>query len=467
MNTPVVTGWGGPARLLSAVTVAAGGAAGMFWLVELARQAQADAPAVIFFGAFTLMLAITSCYGWAMDLLWRRTHRQATDALSDFKEEFAARVSHELRTPLTGIVGYARLLDDDSLAGEDAEAVRAVISQSAELSRLIDDLVSSARLDAGLLEVERRPVWLLDEVNTVADFMRLLGTEVEVRCRDAQVLVDPECLRQMLRNLLVNAERHGGPSISVRGQTSGQNYVLQVVDNGPGLPQSLLDRDPFSRFNRSGDSPGGSVGLGLAMVRELAEVTDCQVDHRRLYGETHFIVTIPLAGPARLTMPSLDVDSLVATLPRLARSAGASITHVGGQGVGLVAKVGDEPSRNGLEPLDDHRRSMETPGTGHSPVDQERAHRVRVLGVKDERPVFLGKSGCPAGVDQEQRLPRTEETYWQRHLARCQAQSGKIHETPSLLVPIVGERVDDVFEGRDRDPGPGCDIGKGGGTEAP
>lgn len=298
----------GPARLLSAITVAAAAATAVFWLVVTAASQGHDLRFVVLFGAFALMLSITGCYGWVIDRVWRRTYREASEAVSAFNDDFIARVAHELRMPLTGIVGFAQMLEPGTEAAE--EPVRQVIAQSAELSRLIDDLVTTARIDAELLTTEPETVSVKEEAEIVAEFVRLLGAEVSVELSDAQVEVDRDHFRHILRNLLVNGYRHGSHRVSVRGQACGDEYVCQVVDQGAGIPEEM-EKQLFTRFVHQGDVGRlpGSMGLGLAVVGELAERMKCAISYRRIKGETHFVITLPIAEGSRKRERGVHLDS--------------------------------------------------------------------------------------------------------------------------------------------------------------
>lgn len=228
--------------------------------------------------------------------------------MARFKDEFLANVSHELRTPLTGIVGFSHLLVNSPLSEESAEAVDYIIGQSAELSRMVDDLLAVARADAGLLSFCPESVSVINEVEEVIEYMKLVGAEVEIQCHDARVWVDPERFRQILRNLLVNAHQHGRPGIRITGQELQDTYVCHVVDRGPGV-KSEVEKRLFTRFiHPGGQRVSGSLGLGLAVVHELSKLMGCEVTYRRIRGETHFVFSVPLASTQ--TQPS-KMDKLV------------------------------------------------------------------------------------------------------------------------------------------------------------
>ncbi|HLU31443.1 MAG TPA: HAMP domain-containing sensor histidine kinase [Acidimicrobiia bacterium] len=291
----------GPARLLSVVTVAAAGATALFWLVSRMRGGPAGAEAaLVLMAAFGVLLAVAGGYGWTMDRVWRRTRAAAVDELTLFKDDFVARVSHELRTPLTGIVAAARTIDLEQLDGDAAVSIGSMVSRSAELSGIVDDLIVAARADAGLLTVEPVPASLMEEVEAVVDYIRLLGGGAAIECQDASVLVDPERFRHILRNLLVNAHRHGLAPVSIRGQASGDHYICQVVDSGEGIDAEVA-ATMFRRFVHTGASgrEAGSLGLGLAVARELAAQMNTEISYRHINGETHFVLIVPLAGVRR------------------------------------------------------------------------------------------------------------------------------------------------------------------------
>lgn len=291
-------GRAGQARLPSMIGAAALGALALLLVVDATGRAGRDTKLLIVLGAFAIMLTITVCFGWSIDRAWARARRSAERRVSSFNDEFVARVSHQLRTPLTSIVGYAQLIE--ARTDEDTEAVTTVIAQSVELSCLVDDLTTTARLDANLLSIEPRPVAVGDAIATATAFVDLLGTSVDVDCREADVLVDPDVFRHVVRNLLFNAHRHGRPPITVRGQPTEDRYVLQVVDEGPGIPAGV-ESAMFGRFVHGDDDDPGhrAVGLGLAVAQELTELMGGEIAYRRFQGETHFILDLPLVRSRR------------------------------------------------------------------------------------------------------------------------------------------------------------------------
>jgi len=160
-----------------------------------------------------------------------------------------ANASHELRTPLARI----------RMALELGKDKREVERDIAELDALIDEVLLASRLDA-----VRSPERVED-----VDLLALAAEEAaryELEAQGVPVLVrgDPRLLRRMIRNLLENARRHGGPPIEIRVK----DRELRVCDGGSGVPEADRERifEPF--YRRSGASDG--AGLGLALVRQIA-----------------------------------------------------------------------------------------------------------------------------------------------------------------------------------------------------
>ena len=231
------------------------------------------------------------------ELLSTELDRERT--LNRSKDQLLANLSHELRTPLTGI--YTSALTIEELGGADLETGRElngmIIDQSADLTRMVEDLLASAQADAGRLSFSPVPTQVRREIEGVIREFSRLPTKVIVKGIDAEVTADPGRLRQLLRNLLSNAVRHGGPSIAIHGTVEAGWYLLEVWDNGPGVPDDIAER-LFERFVHQDDRPltVGSVGLGLAICRVLAEGMGGTISYRRESGFTVFTVRLPLAA---------------------------------------------------------------------------------------------------------------------------------------------------------------------------
>ena len=216
--------------------------------------------------------------------------------------QFVADASHELRTPLSTIHGYAELSRRTSPPdpAQLSMAMSKVEAEATRMSSLVEDLLLLARLDAG------RPL-ARDEVDltrlaleAVGD-ARVVGPEHRWRLDlpDEPVVApgDEQRLHQVLTNLLNNARRHTPPgtSVTVGVREDGDEVVLSVLDDGPGLPPPLVST-AFERFTR-GDSArtraSGGAGLGLSLVQAISHAHGGRVSVESVPGRTRFEVRLP------------------------------------------------------------------------------------------------------------------------------------------------------------------------------
>jgi two-component system sensor histidine kinase KdpD len=208
-------------------------------------------------------------------------------------------VSHDLRTPLTAILAAAEPLASEHVDdGDRRELATGIESEAKRLSRLIDDLLDLSRLEAHA--AEPRPEWCsldevlraaADHVATPAEFKFSIDRELPL------VRADAAQLERAFANLLENSGRHsGGHPVSVRARAVGERVMVRVVDRGPGIPTTQLER-VFAPFYRSGNERTGhrGSGLGLAIARGFLEVNGGRVWAESLpHQGTSFVVEMPL-----------------------------------------------------------------------------------------------------------------------------------------------------------------------------
>lgn len=242
--------------------------------------------------------------------LLRRQQRQAElearlqneRALNAAREAFVANASHELRTPLTSIVGMSMLLSERETIQADAAAadiLDIIIGESDDLARMVEDLLTTARLDAGALSYAFEDLDIQAEINQTAETMSRSGMDLTAQCVPAHIRTDRMRLRQLLRNLLSNARKYGGPHVRIEGRIDGSTYVCSVVDDGPGIPDEIAPR-LFERFIHQGHQTAtkDSVGLGLSIVHALAQGMGGSISYERVRGESYFSLRLPLAKEA-------------------------------------------------------------------------------------------------------------------------------------------------------------------------
>jgi two-component system OmpR family sensor kinase len=219
--------------------------------------------------------------------------------------QFVADASHELRTPLTAIRGYTDMLRlTEPLTEQGAESLGRVESQSLRMSRLVEDLLTLARLDEGQ-PLKRGPVDLTQLlVETVTDQKVIAPDHVwrlDLPDEPVEITADGAKLHQVLVNLLSNARKHTPPGTTVTaaaGRSATGEAVLTVTDDGPGIPPDLLET-VFSRFTRADKartSTGeGSTGLGLSIVDAIVKAHGGSIDMTSRPGRTEFAVYLPAA----------------------------------------------------------------------------------------------------------------------------------------------------------------------------
>jgi two-component system OmpR family sensor kinase len=197
------------------------------------------------------------------------------------QQELLANVSHELRSPLARIRVALALLPRD---GDSEARLRDVESDLAELDRLIEDVLTTARLDATGLPRRPAPVDVAALLAEVAERARhdplTAGKTVRVAVGPAPALTaDRALLKRALWNLVENAAKYGAPPIALAATRDGDHVRLSVTDQGEGIPPAERERvlAPFHRLDRArtphaaGERPHG-FGLGLTLARRVAEV---------------------------------------------------------------------------------------------------------------------------------------------------------------------------------------------------
>lgn len=211
--------------------------------------------------------------GIARDIRERRSVEVEREALDRARSEFIANAAHELRTPLTTLSGLASVLASDRAdMSEDelGEALQALTRQGRRVRTLADKLLDLSILELGNATIHREVVDVvavaeraLEDVPPPASTTVSVAVEAELKA-----LADPVRLQEIFHNLLTNAYRYGGRHVTVSGITVNEHILVDVTDDGPGVPDDLVTR-VFEPFTHGGH--GDSTGLGLTICRTLAE----------------------------------------------------------------------------------------------------------------------------------------------------------------------------------------------------
>jgi signal transduction histidine kinase len=231
-------------------------------------------------------LAETATLGSAFNEMAGELQRRAgeRDQLDRMKDEFVLTASHELRSPLTSVQGFAELLllEREKLSPKQAETVEVILDNTRHLVRLLNDLLDLARSDAGRLTIRPQPA---AAAGLIEDAVRTMRAQIDARRQRLDLEIEPDLprieadrdrIRQVLVNLLTNANEYcpEGANIGVKARRADAEVEVEVIDNGPGIPEQQLEHI-FERFTRgdAGETQRvGGTGLGLAISKSLIEL---------------------------------------------------------------------------------------------------------------------------------------------------------------------------------------------------
>ncbi len=239
--------------------------------------------------------------GYARELAARRTRElvranEELAAAGRYKDEFLASVSHELRTPLTVISGFADTMERVPPSARTLDLVMPIQRNVRRLSRLVEDLLTLASLDAGGLEAHPEPIDLGPLLATAASELAGLDPgDVHVEVAAGTVVwMDPRHLERAITNLLTNAGQHGEPPIHLTARRLDDGRVeVAVRDHGLGVAEGARG-DLFARFARGREEIRSSgTGLGLAIVRELVEIGGGELTYEDAAPGARFVLRLP------------------------------------------------------------------------------------------------------------------------------------------------------------------------------
>jgi two-component system, cell cycle sensor histidine kinase PleC len=203
------------------------------------------------------------------------------------KTAFLANMSHELRTPLNAILGFSEIIAQECFGPVGSPRYREyagdIHASGAHLLSLINDLLDVAKIEAGKMEIQPQP---FDARQAFDIALKLIAAKAREKRQDLSIEIDSaaptlyadeRALKQILINLVSNAVKftHEGGRISVVGSPARDGgFQIAVRDNGPGISREKLDKifSPFNQVDNRYDRQAGGTGLGLALVRGLAEL---------------------------------------------------------------------------------------------------------------------------------------------------------------------------------------------------
>jgi signal transduction histidine kinase len=200
--------------------------------------------------------------------------------LNALKNQFLGMAAHDLRNPLHGILTYSSLLleDAEALNAEQIEFITVIHDQTQYMANLVNDLLDVATIESGKLQLDLQPVDLVKIAQTNLNRNRLIAVRKNITI-DLQAdpipmaLFDAGKMEQVLDNLTTNAIKYSPPGshIQIRLQTSAEEILLSVQDEGPGIPSTELEKlfKPFQRTSVKTTGGEKSTGLGLVIVKRI------------------------------------------------------------------------------------------------------------------------------------------------------------------------------------------------------
>lgn len=233
------------------------------------------------------------------------------EELSKMKSDLLAMVSHELRTPLATIKGYSTLILDYYArldADETKDYLKSIDLSTDRLTKLVDNLLDTSRMEAGLLKLEKAPTNIMQLIKGVV-------TEASIRAehyqfvvksvkRPLKVDIDARRIRQVLDNLIENAVKYSPPGteILVAAGKSGDDVLVSVTDQGPGIPTGEL-KNIFERMYRIEQrlySGADGIGLGLYICQKLVQAHGGRIWAENAPGKGSTLrFTLPATGAKR------------------------------------------------------------------------------------------------------------------------------------------------------------------------
>jgi signal transduction histidine kinase len=235
-----------------------------------------------------------------------RERNEALETAGRLKSEFIANVSYELRTPLNAIIGFAEILTKQyfgDLNPRQLDYGRSILQSAQQLTKLINDILDLAMIEAGYMVLESEDVEVADLLKAMLTLTRERARnrnlELELHCPPdiGMITADERRLKQALFNLISNAIKFTPPggTISVDVERSGGELSLTVADTGIGI--SLSDQPRvFEKFE--GGRRHSGAGLGLSLVKRLIELHGGTVAIQAMPGEgTRITCRLPLSRP--------------------------------------------------------------------------------------------------------------------------------------------------------------------------
>ncbi len=243
--------------------------------------------------------------------------------MNQLKDVFLSTASHELKTPLSSVIAYAELLEDNSErleVSQRAEFLKRLRSEALRLMGLIEDILDLSRIESGKLLLRRQPVALNDVVRDSVETVRPGAEKHGIRLEEVytedlpRLVLDEVKMRQVVVNLLTNAVRFSpeGGRITVRSWREDDAFVLDVADEGPGIPAEEATHifELFGQGTSGRAVRDGGLGIGLHLVKRISELHGAHVGVNSEPGKgSTFWVRLPASLAEGYEAPGAEMNA--------------------------------------------------------------------------------------------------------------------------------------------------------------
>lgn len=223
------------------------------------------------------------------------------------RQEFFSNASHELKTPITSVQGYAELLESGIIQeeGQKRDFLNRIKKEAANMNNLINDILMISRLETKDAEVLKTNVRLSIVLDDIIESIKPLAASHEVLihmdCKPICIYANTQQMKELFGNLISNAVKYNKPGgeVWVKVREEDRNLIVQVKDNGVGIPKESLSRifERFYRVDKGRSKKQGGTGLGLSIVKHIVNFYHGTISVRsELDKETEFTVNIPIKG---------------------------------------------------------------------------------------------------------------------------------------------------------------------------
>lgn len=323
---------------------------------RMMRAEQRGHSAAVAAGIIAMLLAGVGIWQWRQAMRHRQremelaSEKARAEQMARDKGDFLAAMSHEVRTPLNAMLALSESLRESLPAGVQQDQAAAVHHSGQALLRLVNDLLDLSRMDAGRLQLVREPVAVASFLARLKDLLERQAAAAGIALQISAdpglpevMLADEGRLRQVALNLAGNALKFtaAGGMVRVRLEAErsaeGQMLVLEVKDNGCGIPPALQEAvfHPYVQGSTQPQGSAGGAGLGLAIVRQIVRLMDGTVRLQSQPGQgTTFRVTLPMVSADDAGRPAAGMEADHPAAPqvpapaRLSAAGAARLRHI-------------------------------------------------------------------------------------------------------------------------------------------